>query len=263
MELPETLSCVTLNVLFDPRIPSHSPEHFYQRWPHICDLFKQKNVQVITLQEVHEEFLESVDRFAHSTRFKSTRRLYHTIRNTYLVTLWRCELECISMGSYESLGHYSKMLVVNLVWNDRILSFCNVHLPLGASNPQERLIATRDFLRTAAMGGLFIFVGDWNTLPKRGDVEQLDIADQVGRLVPWKFPDTLECETTFYGFSHESVEYRGYNKPVVLDRLCVATGLHVWDAVCEHHFCEIGGRTVPISDHMPCFYEVCCDNDNK
>lgn len=257
LEPTESLLCVTLNVLFDPRIPESSPEHFFQRWPHTCTLFEQKNVQVITLQEVHEEFVDTVEKFARRTGFKSAKRLYHTIRNTYLMTMWRCELDCVSMGSYESFGHHSKMLVVNLAWKGRILSFCNVHLPLGLKNAQERIIATQDFLRTAAMSTSFIFVGDWNTLPGRSDTEQLHVAEQVGRLVPWKFPATLESETTFYGFSHESVEYQGYNAPSVLDRLCVASGLQVRNAVCEHHFCEIGGRNIPISDHFPCFYEIC------
>lgn len=261
----DTLRACSLNVCYDPRLPSsHS---FEKRWPHIVKLISP--FPYILLQEAHESFLPHIEAFAAEHGYHVEKCLYHTIRDTYLVTLVRTTSDLKFVGHMvgSSLGHYSKMLVMFVLYKGILIIICNVHLPPDFRLVGERLKATNDFLTMASSMDNCFVLGDWNTLPPyKGkhmqDKEQLEIAASLGHVIPWTFVNAGPAsslhqnpcpETTFHGYPHESEDLQAYNAWGVLDRLWVRTknsSIAVMEAIAEHHFITVDGVEMSPSDHV-------------
>jgi endonuclease/exonuclease/phosphatase family metal-dependent hydrolase len=235
---------VSLNVTYEPKIEEASPYHFFNRWPAIQG--EISGADVIHLQEVHVSFLPLVKEFADREGYTMVECLYHTLRQMHLVTLVN-EGQYVSHAVHSAKGTYSKALAVRVAWGNRTLF--NVHLPLDIKNVGERMAATRAFVGAAADIKNALVLGDWNTLPGRGDSEQLEFAQEIGTIVDWDFG--AAPKTTFWGYPHEEEHLRKYNSPAVLDRLWIGPRCEfkVTTAKCCHVFVE--GGEMAIADHFP------------
>jgi endonuclease/exonuclease/phosphatase family metal-dependent hydrolase len=244
------MQLVSLCVTYEPKIEESSPYHFFQRWPAI-----QKEIRgadVIHLQEVHTSFLPLVEEFAQREEYIMLQCLYHVPRQTILVTLLRGPLY-MSHAVHAAPDTYAKALSTTVRWRDTNCTLFNMHLPLDIKCVGERMAATRAFVEAAAAIENSIILGDWNTLPGRYDVGQLEFARTKGEVVPWDFGGAPE--TTFWGYPHEEERLQGYNESAILDRLWIGPrrGFKVTAAVCQHVF--IGDMA--IADHFPC--RVCLE----
>ena len=241
-----TLSVVSLNVAYDPRVDEQDVYHFNLRWPAIQE--EVHAAEVILFQEVHEDWLPRTRAFAAELGHKHFQQLYHTTRMTYLVTLVKAGLYS-SHAVHQAPGTYTTSLAVTVMKNQEFLTLFNVHLPLDLKVTGERLASTVGFINVASTDKSVI-LGDWNTLPGMGDTEQLELAGKCGRVVPWTFEGGPE--TTVWGYPAEATPYQQYNTPSVLDRLFVHGDQEVLSAVCRHKFIQVGGQEMAISDHLPC-----------
>lgn len=246
---------VSLNLLYDPRITADHFYHFSTRWPRIVEWLAREGAPftAICLQEVHVDFLPTVDAYAEQEGLVAPRVLYHTPRQCYLVTLVPREIyvqHCV----HAHADLYPKALTVHVSVGGITIPVTNVHLPLDAKVEGPRLKATEVFARAAAQSKRAVMVGDWNTLPGRGDAEQLTAARMLLRVVGWEFDDGVE--STYWGYPHETEDLQAYAAPAVLDRLAVGASVDVTSAVCRKVFVELGGARVAISDHFPCVAEA-------
>jgi len=246
MATTDTLAVSSLNVAYDPRIEDGSPFHFHHRWPAIQD--ELRHGEVILLQEVHEDWLPKTRAFAAALGCRHFEQMYHTYRKTYLVTLVRFELYS-SHAVHQAPNTYTTSLAVTVQKNGDRLTLFNVHLPLDLKMAGERMASTTGFLNVASADKSAI-LGDWNTLPGKGDSEQLQAAGDCGRIIPWDFDGAPE--TTVWGYPIEDPRYQQYTTLSVLDRLFVHGPTEVLSAVCHHKFIEVGGAQMALSDHLPC-----------
>jgi endonuclease/exonuclease/phosphatase family metal-dependent hydrolase len=241
------ITIVSLNILYDPKIDENSPHHFGHRWAAIQE--EIKGADIVSLQEVHTGFLERVAEYAKGHGYELLHCLYHVPRQTHLATLVRSPLY-VSHAVHSAPGTYSKALSVMIEHEGQSYTVFNVHLPLDIKVVGERLAATKAFLKAAAATRNAVLIGDWNTLPGRGDAQQFEVARAYGELVPWAFGGAPPA--TFWGFPNEAEELRGYGTPTILDHLFVTPGIEVALAECRHRFVEVDGQRMGISDHMPC-----------
>lgn len=250
MYIMDAIRIISLNVLYEPKIAESSPYHFFRRWPAIQNTIRQADV--VNLQEVHESFMPAVEQFATSAGYLIAECLYHKLRRMHLVTLVKSSLGLASSASYGAVGTFSKMLSVTV---GRYTIF-NVHLPLDINVVGERMVATKAFLTIASETVGAVLVGDWNTLPGRGDIAQLEFARNLrGKLITWAFGDGVP-RSTYWGFPHENESIQGYNEPTILDHAYAGPDIDVILAECRHEFIEVDGVRMGISDHMPCHVYV-------
>jgi endonuclease/exonuclease/phosphatase family metal-dependent hydrolase len=265
-EIIEPIKAMSLNVMFDYSV--RETHDFFKRWPEIQKLID--GIDLVMLQEVHESFLDTVKKFARERCYNLVDHLYHKTRKTYLVTL--SSKRCMFRSSY--IVHASdtdnQMLVVRGAPGGFPMHIGNVHLPFDSKCTGKRIKATEIFLEHAVACDDSIVIGDWNTLPGRGDKDQLKIAADLGEIVPWTMVDNLDVEplnkemvqSTFYGFPREKSEYRGFSSPVVFDHLWIPSDqnyskrFRIKKAMCLHKFITVDEIQMAISDHFPCFFEI-------
>ncbi len=171
------------------------------------------NPDVVCLQEIHASSLPRVRRFAEENNLQMLCTLYndHPRRMTYLVTLVAGSHKVLGSSSHRVPGGFNKSLSVDLQVGRTTVAVTNVHLPLGATDPKERLAATDFAAYVAARWGSphcffcysknsaracffwvwlllqscflrSVMIGDWNTLPEagRGAREQIALAYRRG-----------------------------------------------------------------------------------
>jgi len=245
------LSLVTLNLAYDPRIPTDSPEHFDSRWPRIVERLRSTDADVIALQECHSDWLPLLSQFAeaHGYDVKSVR--YHDIRSTHLVTMVRPEL--VAWHTTRYTASYTSTLTLVIMVGDRRVHVTNVHLPLDAACAGERVAVTTQ-VATEQIGRTSVVLGDWNTLPELGGDEQLTEFTRLGfSMVDWTFVEddgrpSRYPRSTAWGFAHEPPRFREFTSPAVLDRAALSPTLEIVSAECVHDFRD----GIPISDHFLC-----------
>jgi len=185
-------------------------------------------------QEVHESYLKDFQNFAKENKLFMFSELYHNIRKCHLVSLCKKEPDSIITISFN--GEYNKGLGVII---DNVLTI-NVHLPLDIKNVGERIRVTEKFAKFTSNFSKVIILGDYNTLPSKGDDEKHQIMKKYNLKRV-----NVGNEGTFYGYPHEPDSFKGYTSDI-LDHIYHSEALQNEKTKCDQNIFE----SIPLSDHF-------------